>query len=144
MFQNARGERMGEICDEGPGIEAKRGEMLDENGKPFRSSKARAQSPALLRWHTDQTDVVGLLCAGKPASGETSRIASAVAVHDEMLRRRPDLAVVLYEDLKRSNLGEEAGGAKRTYAIPVWGVCDGKFATHYSRTFVEAAQKLPG
>ena len=40
--------------------------------------------------------------------------------------------------------GEEAGGASKTYSIPVWGVRDGKFATHYSRTFVEAAQKLPG
>ena len=135
---------IGEICDEGPEVGLNRGQILDEAGKPFPSSRARAQSPALLRWHTDRTDVVGLLCAGKPARGGTSRVVSAIAVHDEMVRRRPEMAALLYEDLERSNLGEEAGGENKTYSIPVWGVRDGKFATHYSRTFVEAAQKLPG
>jgi hypothetical protein len=143
VFQTARGELLGEIRDEGSDVGMTRGQMLDENGKPFMSSRARAQSGALLRWHTDRTDVVGLLCAGQPAHGGTSRIASAVGVHDEMVRRRPELARVLYQDYVRSHLGEEAGGAEKTYAIPVWDVRDGKFATHYSRTYIEAAQKLP-
>ena len=142
-YQSASGELLGEICDEGASVGATRGQMLDASGKAFYSSRARAQSTQLLRWHTDRTDVVGLLCVSKPAVGGVSRIASAVAIHDEMVRRRPDLAAVLYEDLERSHLGEEAGGGERTYAIPVWGVRNGKFATHYSRTYVEAAQKLP-
>ena len=50
---------------------------------------------------------------------------------------------MLYQDLIRSRLGEEAGGADTTYALPVFAVREGKFATHYSRTYVEAAQKLP-
>ena len=62
---------------------------------------------------------MGLLCAGCPARGGTSKIASAIAVHDEMVARRPELAELLYQDLERSNLGEETGGADRTYAIPV-------------------------
>jgi hypothetical protein len=143
VFQTARGELMGEICDEGPDVGSKRGQLVDADGKSFPSSRARAQSSGLLRWHTDRTDVVGLLCAGQPARGGTSRIVSAVAVHDAMVACRPDLAKLLYENLERSHLGEEAGGATKTYAIPVWGVTDGKFATHYSRTYVEAAQKLP-
>ena len=144
VYQSAKGELIGEIRDEGPDVGAKRGQMVDETGEVFYSSRSRAQSTQPLRWHTDRTDVVGLLCAGKPATGGMSRIVSAVAIHDEMVRRRPDLAAVLYEDLERSHLGEEAGGAELTYAIPVWGVREGKFATHYSRTYVEAAQKLPG
>ena len=96
-----------------------------------------------LRWHTDRTDVVGLLSVNTPARGGASRVASAVGIHDEMIRRRPDLAAVLYRDPIRSRLGEEAGGAETTYALPVFAVKDGKFATHYSRTYVEAAQKLP-
>jgi hypothetical protein len=144
VFQSARGELLGEICDEGAQAGARRGQMVENDGAVFRSSRARAQSSALLRWHTDRTDVVALLCSRTAARGGISRIASAVAVHDEMLARRPDLAAELYRDLVRSNLGEEAGGAGRTYAIPVWDVKDGHFATHYSRTFVEAAQKLDG
>ena len=97
-----------------------------------------------MRWHTDRTDVVGLLCTGKAAKGRLSRVASAVAIHDDMVRRRPDLAAVLYDNVVRSRLGEEADGAEATYALPVFGVHDGKFSSHYSRTYVEAAQKLAG
>ncbi len=59
-----------------------------------------------------------------------------------MVRRRPDLAAVLYDDIVRSRLGEEEGGVDATYALPVFGVHDGKFSSHYSRTYIEAAQKL--
>ena len=143
MCQSNSGEFLGEICDEGANIGEHRGQMMDEKGKPFLSSQARTRSPQLLRWHTDRTDVVGLLSVNTPARGGASRVASAVAIHDEMIRRRPDLAMVLYQDLVRSRLGEEAGGTETTYALPVFSVKDGKFATHYSRTYVEAAQKLP-
>ena len=143
MCQSNSGEFLGEICDEGSDVGERRGQMLDESGKPFLSSQARTRSPQPLRWHTDRTDVVGLLSVNTPVRGGGSRVASAVAIHDEMIRRRPDLAAVLYQDLVRSRLGEEAGGAETTYALPVFSVKDGKFATHYSRTYVEAAQKLP-
>lgn len=143
VCQSNSGEFLGEICDEGSDVGERRGQMLDENGKPFLSSQARTRSPQPLRWHTDRTDVVGLLSVNTPARGGASRVASAVAIHDEMIRRRPDLAEVLYQDLVRSRLGEEAHGTETTYALPVFSVKDGKFATHYSRTYVEAAQKLP-
>ncbi len=144
VYQNAHGELMGLICDEGAGVGARRGQMVDKDGAAFLSSRARAQSTQLLRWHTDRTDVVGLLCAGQAAEGGTSRVASAVAIHDEMVRRRPDLAAVLYDDIVRSRLGEEAGGVDATYALPVFGVHHGRFSSHYSRTYVEAAQNLDG
>ena len=144
VYQSAKGELMGLICDEGAEVGQIRGQMVDKSGQTFLSSRARAQSPQLLRWHTDRTDVVGLLCAGVAAEGGISRVASAVAIHDEMVRRRPDLAAALYGDITRSRLGEETGGGETTYELPVFTVRDGKFASHYSRTYVEAAQNLPG
>jgi len=144
VYQSARGELMGLICDEGTEVGKTRGQMVDKSGQAFLSSRARAQSTQLLRWHTDRTDVVGLLCAGVAAEGGISRVASAVAIHDEMVRRRPDLAAVLYGNITRSRLGEESGGGETTYDLPVFTVRDGKFASHYSRTYVEAAQNLPG
>jgi hypothetical protein len=30
------------------------------------------------------------------------------------------------------------------YMLPVFGVRDGRFTSHYSRTYIEAAQKVPG
>jgi hypothetical protein len=55
--------------------------------------------------------------------------------------RRPDLAAALYEPLWRSRFGEEDEGDTLGYKLPVWGVRDGKFTSHYSRTFVEAGQR---
>lgn len=142
VFQSARGEILGEIRDEGPDVGLRRGQMTDVDGRSFLSSRSRAQSTAPLRWHTDRTDIVGLLCVGAPAEGGASRLASAVAIHDAMVRRRPDLAALLYGPVWRSRLGEETGGGEAIYGLPVFTVHDGRFASHYSRTYVEAAQKL--
>ena len=143
VYQNARGELMGEITDEGPDVGAKRGQLQDADGGVFLSSRSRAQSTAPLRWHTDRCDVVGLLCVNQAKRGGESKIASAVAVHNVMVERRPDLARLLYGDIYRSRLGEEVGGERCFYPLPVFAQRDGRFSTHYSRTFVEAAQKNP-
>jgi hypothetical protein len=73
-----------------------------------------------------------------------SRIVSAVSVSNAILARRPDLHAALYQDYWRSRQGEEAGGERKIFAMPVFAVHGGKLTTQYSRTFVEAAQKLPG
>jgi hypothetical protein len=143
VYQSARGELLGEIRDEGAAVGQIRGQMTNPDGTAFLSSRARAQSAAPLRWHTDRTDVVGLLAVGQAAEGGISRLASAVAIHDAMVARRPDLAAILYQDIYRSRLGEEAGGGDSIYGLPVFTVTEGRFASHYSRTYVEAAQKLP-
>ena len=98
VCQSNSGEYLGKICDEGADVGLRRGQMLDEDGKAFLSSQARTRSSQPLRWHTDRADVVGLLSVNTPASGGVSRVASAVAIHDEMIRRRPDLTEVLYRE----------------------------------------------
>ena len=144
MYQSYDGELMGEIRDEGPDVGLVHGQMTEADGSAFLSSRSRSQSDGPLRWHTDRTDVIGLLCAGAPAEGGTSRLASAIAIHDAMVRRRPDLAALLYEPIWRNMLGDEADGAERVFGMPVFNVKDGRFASYYSRTYVEAAQKLAG
>jgi Taurine catabolism dioxygenase TauD, TfdA family len=49
------------------------------------------------RMHTDSADIVSLMCLRAARSGGGSRIVSALAVHDELLRRRPDLLQLLYD-----------------------------------------------
>src|SRR5205814_1500278 len=142
-YQNARGELIGEVRDEiarygevreGPAVDAVLG----------RSSRSKARSSGPLRFHTDRCDVVSLLCVRKARAGGLSRIVSAASVSNTILARRPDLHAALYQDYWRSRQGEEAGGEHKTFAMPVFAVHDGKLTTQYSRTFVEAAQKLPG
>ena len=65
-----------------------------------------------------------------------------MAVYNEMLRRRPDLVERLFAPYYRSRYGEEAGANDVAYALPIWGVRDGKFTSHYSRTYIESAQLL--
>ncbi len=141
-YQSARGELIGEITDEGAAA-LERGTLKSE-GDPevFLSSRARVQTTGPLRYHTDRADVVALLCARQAASGGDSRIVSAVAIHNAMLERRPDLLELLYGPYPRSRLGEERDGADAYYMLPVFALAKGKFTTHYSRTYVEAGQKL--
>ena len=145
VFQNERGQLIRWIVDEGGDVAKRHGAITaPTDGKPFLSSKARTYSNGALRFHTDRTDVVGLLSVGRARSGGVSRVASSVAVHNAMLARRPDLAEVLYAPIWRSRFGEEKGGETAIYPLPVFGVRDGKFTSHYSRTYVEAAQMLDG
>ena len=142
--QNAHGELIGEVRDEvrrygdvhQPGV-------AQAAGAPV-TSRYKARSNGPLRFHTDRADVVGLLCVRKARAGGLSKVVSTAAVYNEILRRRPDLHALLCQDYVRTREGEEVGGERTVYALPVFGVCDGRFTSQYSRTFVEAAQRLPG
>ena len=141
-YQNARGELIGEVRDEiarygevreGPAVDTVLG----------RSSRSKARSSGPLRFHTDRCDVVSLLCVRPARAGGLSKVVSAVSVAEAIRARRPDLHALLFGDYWRSRQGEEDGGERQVYALPVFAEHAGKFTTQYSRTFVEAAQKLP-
>ena len=147
VSQNRSGEMMRAIRDEGGDLGSRYGQIeaeRTETGKPFLSSYARTLSNGALRFHTDRTDVVALLCVRQAARGGVSMICSSVAVMNEMLRRRPDLAEELYRPIHRSRLGEESNSAESIYALPVFDQLDGRFTSHYSLTYIEAAQMVPG
>lgn len=145
MFQNNRGEVLREIRDEGMGVGAALyGATVDKSGKEFLSSGARTLSPGALRFHTDRCDVVGLLCVRQASEGGVSKLSSSATVYNEMLKRRPDLHALLCEPIPRSRFGEEAGGATVAYDLPIFGVRNGKLTSHFSLTYIENAQMLPG
>jgi len=147
VFQNRSGELMRLIRDEGAEVGEKYGQIERvrmADGKPFLSSYARTLSNGLLRFHTDRTDVVALLCVRQAAKGGVSTICSSVSVMNEMLKRRPDLCALLFEPYHRSRHGEESETAENVYALPVFGVRDGCFTSHFSLTYIEAAQTVPG
>jgi hypothetical protein len=147
VFQNRSGELMRFIRDEGAEVGKKYGQIERvrmADGKPFLSSYARTLSNGALRFHTDRTDVVALLCVRQAAKGGVSTICSSVSVMNEMLRRRPDLCALLFEPYYRSRHGEESETAENVYALPVFGVRDGRFTSHFSLTYIEAAQTVAG
>jgi hypothetical protein len=142
MYQNARGEIMGEVRDESRDPEPTY--VIPQEGR-VKSSRARARSTGPLRFHTDRTDVIALVCASNAKAGGVSKIASTVTIYNEILKRRPDLIEVLLEDFWRSRPEDEDGGpGGGVFKMPVFGIRDGKLTSQYSRTFVEQAQEYPG
>jgi hypothetical protein len=148
VFQNRSGELMRAIRDESAGgtdIGKKYGQVEGKgDGKPFLSSYARTLSNGQLRFHTDRTDVVALLCVRQARKGGVSKIVSTAAVHNAILERRPDLLEVLYQDFWRSRLGEESNDAATVYPLPIFGLREGKLTSHFSLTYIEAAELVPG
>ncbi|MDP6707845.1 MAG: TauD/TfdA family dioxygenase [Alphaproteobacteria bacterium] len=137
------GMMMSEVTDEGAAAADRYGALQSDDGdgdESFLSSRARVHSTGRLRYHTDRADVVALLCVAKAKQGGVNKLASVPRVHNEMLARRPDLLEFLFQDYYRSRLGEEFGDNASWYAVPVFALRDGHFTTHYSRTYIEAAQ----
>ncbi len=96
-----------------------------------------------LPFHTDSSDIVGLLCIRPARRGGTSTIVSTAAVHDEIVRRRPDLAAVMYEpwwfDRKR---GE---GPDSFAQCPIYAVNGaGKLFAFYGPDLYRTAQRGAG
>jgi hypothetical protein len=144
LYQNRRGEVMRDIKDEGAAGASLYGATVDASGQQFLSSGARTLSSGQLRFHTDRCDAVGLLCVRQASEGGVSKLASSATVYNEILSRRPDLHALLCRPIPRSRFGEEAGGEHVAYDLPVFGVRDGKLTSHFSLTYIENAQMLPG
>ena len=129
VSQGGRGELLGIVEDEGREV---------ENTKLRGSKTARA-----LPFHADRCDVVGLLCVRKARSGGLSRIASAAQIHNEVLRRRPDLIEVFYADWHNSRQGDDQPGESRAYPKPIFGFRDGHFTGLFSPAYIKFAQEFP-
>ena len=141
VHQNARGELIGEVRDESADAEPT---YVAPMAGRVKSSRARARSNGPLRFHTDRCDVIALLCAQNSMAGGVSKLASIATIYNEMLRRRPDLLDVLFQDFYRSRPEDEDGlHPQPWFKLPVFGMVDGWLTSQYSRTYVEQAQEFP-
>lgn len=94
------------------------------------------------RFHADSCDIVGLMCLQTPKSGGTSSVVSTVAVHNEMLARRPDLARVLAGPIYWDRRGEVPEGKDPWYVLPVFNYRDGWFSCRYGRQYIDSTQRF--
>jgi hypothetical protein len=114
--QNKHGHVLGDVTDQGKTIDdpTVRGNELGS---------------IALDYHTDGSDLVGLLCLRTARNGGLSCVANAVAIHNCMVRDFPDLAAALYEELPYDLRGEQADGARPFFMIPA-------FTEHRERLYV--------
>jgi hypothetical protein len=101
------------------------------------------QTNVHLPFHCDKSDVVGLLCLQTSKSGGTSSFTSAVAIHNEILRTRPDLLETLYHPFCVDHRGEEFEGDEPYYVAPVYTFHKGKLYSRFGQRYVETGQRFP-
>ena len=129
-MQNADGHVLGHVKDLGR-------TSMDPNTRIYQTRERQTH-------HTDSCDVVGLLCLRPAKSGGLSNLVSSTTIFNEMLRRRPDLARVLFDSIETDRRGEVPEGAKPYFSIPVFNWYEGLLSTIYQRQYIESARRFPG
>jgi hypothetical protein len=94
-------------------------------------------------FHTDSSDVVGLLCIREAMEGGRSLLVSTVTLYNEMQRVRPDLAALLFEPIATDRRGEVPAGEKPYFTIPLLNWHAGHLTGIYQRQYVDSAQRFP-
>jgi hypothetical protein len=116
-----------------------RDERLPEGDAPVRRYRTRLRQD----FHTDGADIVGLLCLHPAVRGGASRLASAGAVYNELLERRPDLLDVLYEPFHWDRQGDHEPGERPWWeGAPLNDLPDGP-RFFYIGWYIRDAQRHP-
>ena len=127
--QNKHGHLLGHVRDAGLSSQ-------DPNVRVYETRERQ-------NYHTDSCDVVGLLCLHPARSGGLSSLVSSVTIFNEMRKRRPDLAAVLFESIETDRRGEVPEGQRPFFRIPVFNWYEGLLSTIYNRTYIESARRFP-
>lgn len=128
VSQNARGHLLGHVTDEGVDF------RTDSGARGY-------QTRLRLPYHTDSSDIVGLLCLKPAKSGGLSSVASTTTTFNEVVNRRPDLAHLWFEDWYYDRRNEERPGEKPFFTTPLATLNDGLLSIRYVRSFLESAQR---
>lgn len=131
LSQNARGDRLGHVRDEGRDIR-------DTNVRGYQTNAAQA-------FHTDiGGDVLGLMCLKSALSGGASRLVSSMAVYNELLRRYPWYVALLYNNFDIDWRGEEPPGASPVYREPVYSHFGARLSCRFAPRFIRSAPQKTG
>lgn len=129
VSQNTDGDLLGHVRDSG----------ADPGDPGVRLYKTRAAQP----FHTDGSDVVGLLCLQPAKSGGESTIVSSWAVYNAMRERRPDLAALLFEPFSFDLYEQQRPGEKGWFDTRIGNVVGDRLFTFYLRFYITQAQRHP-
>ena len=94
-----------------------------------------------IRLHTDGGDIFALGCVRRGARGGRSLVVSAVEVFNEIVRRRPDLAVVLQQDFWMDARGQHPDG-DRCQVLPIYTHHDGLLSIVLKPEYINSAQRF--
>ena len=115
--QNPQGDLLGTVMN--------LGDPQDKNTRVF-------QTNLYLPYHTDPSDVVGLLCLRKAQRGGLSSLVSAAAVYNEIIEQAPEYLGLFYRAYHYAHL--RTNGVGRS---PVFSYHDEKLSCRYLRQYIE-------
>lgn len=127
--QNAKRDLLGHVRDVGANAR-------DPNVRIYQTHERQT-------FHTDSSDVVGLLCLNEAHEGGDSLLVSAVTMYNIFRRERPDLLGLLFDEIATDRRGEVPPGEKPWYTIPVFNWNAGFLTVQYQRQYIDSAQRFP-
>ena len=113
--QNARGDLLGLVMHVG-----------DETKKTTRVYETNLYLP----YHSDPSDVVGLLCVRKARQGGVSSLISVGAIYNEILRNHPEYLGLYYRPMYYAHLDRDPRS-------PIFSYHQGKLSCRYLRQYIE-------
>jgi Taurine catabolism dioxygenase TauD, TfdA family len=129
VSQNGNGHILGHVKDLGRSIE-------DPTARIYQTTHKQT-------FHTDSADIVALLCLRTAKAGGLSRIVSSIFIYNEMFRRRPELAALLFEPFCFDRRGEVPAGKKGYYQTPIFHWYADQLSVIYgNRYYIESAQRF--
>ena len=129
VSQSATGEKLFHVEDSG-----------------FKVGHPKARGPntrRALNFHCDRCDVIGFLCVRKAQSGGESYLVSSAAVHNEILRRRPDLLAQLYEPFYYKTHNVDTSNPDPYCHQPIFAMQEEQLVAYILRVLIDRAYELP-
>ncbi len=126
--QNAAGHVLGHVRNVGA-------DAADVNTRIYQTAERQT-------FHTDSTDVVGLLCLVQARRGGDSLLVSAEAIYNRMQREVPDLLDCLFAPIATDRRGETPEGCNPWFTIPVFSWYRDRLTVMYQRQYIDSAQRF--
>jgi hypothetical protein len=126
--QNAKGHVLGHVMDLG----------LNADDPKVRIYQTHERQT----FHTDSSDIVGLVCLHQAKSGGDSALVSSNTIYNVMRRDYPSLAAALFDPIATDRRGDVAPGQKPYFEIPVFSWHAQLMSTIYQRQYIDSAQRF--
>ena len=126
VCQNPRGDLLGEVMNVG--------DIHDKNTRVYETN-------LYLPYHSDPSDVVGLMCVRKARQGGLSSLVSVAAIYNEILDKHRELLGLYYRPIHFAHLCEPQPSLS-----PIFSYHQGKLSCRYLRQYIELGAdicKLP-
>ncbi len=120
--------------------------ILSVRNEGFGKDDSRTRGPNTknrLSFHTDRCDVIAFLCIKQAKSGGDNFVVNSMALHNEIVERRPELLDILKEPFYYKRHNVDTGNALAYIKQPIFSVFEGHFAANILRVLIERAYQTP-